>query len=80
MSKKKYKRGKKIESMSDFEKSDCEYFTVYFGCTNPQTKHRAFLISWQYRVLLNFIKNGWVFESEKITNGKEECISTETGS
>jgi hypothetical protein len=80
MAKKKYKRGKKIESISDFEKSKCDYFIVYFGCTNPQTKHRAFLISWQYRTLLGFIENGFVFEAEKITNGKEECISEETGS
>ena len=79
MSKKKYKRGKKIESMSDFEKSKCDYFIVYFGCTNPQTKHRAFLISWQYRTLLSFIEKGLVFETERV-NGKEECISTEVSS
>lgn len=70
MAKRKYKRGKPITSMADFENSNCTYFRVYFGCTNPQTKHRGFLISWQYRTLKQFIDRGWVFEAEEITDGR----------
>ena len=50
MSKPKYKQGKQIGSVADFEKSECLYFKVKFG-NKIQTKHRAFLISWQYRTL-----------------------------
>jgi hypothetical protein len=68
----KYKRGKLIESMADFEKSDKDFFIVYFGCTNPKTRHKAFLISWQYRVLKDFIDKGWVFEADLINKEVEE--------
>lgn len=64
MSRRKYKRGKQICSISDFDQSCNEYFIVYFGSTNPQTKHRSFLMSWQYRTLLNFIIRGQVFEAD----------------
>ena len=64
MSKSKYKQGKRIMSMADFEKSDCTYFKVKFG-NRIQTKHRGFLISWQYRTLKLFIDGGLVFEAEK---------------
>lgn len=66
MSKKKYKRGNQLHSISDFDQSCSHYFIVYFGSTNPQTKHRSFLMSWQYRCLLNFIIRGWVFEADPI--------------
>lgn len=66
MSKRQYKRGARIESVADFEQSTSQYYIVYFGSTNPQTKHRAFLISWQYRVLQGFISRGWVFEADKM--------------
>lgn len=69
MSKPKYKQGKQICSMADFEKSECLYFKVKFG-NKVQTKHRSFLISWQYRTLLNFIQNGWVFEAERVKDAK----------
>ena len=64
MSKPKYKQGKRIMSMADFEKSECLYFKVKFG-NRIQTKHRGFLISWQYRTLKLFIDGGLVFEAEK---------------
>ncbi len=61
----KYKRGKQICTVSDFDQSSSRFYVVYFGSCNPQTKHRSFLISWQYRTLLNFIEKGWVFEAER---------------
>lgn len=65
MSKSKYKQGKQIYSVFDFEKSDCTYFKVKFG-NRIQTKHRGFLISWQYRTLKQFIDGGRVFEAERM--------------
>lgn len=65
MSKPKYKQGRQILSIADFAKSDCEYFKVRFNNSLLQTKHRAFLISWQYRTLDIFINRGWVFEAVK---------------
>lgn len=64
MSKPKYKQGRQILSMADFEKSECLYFKVKFG-DKIKTTHRSFLISWQYRTLLNFMRSGWVFEADK---------------
>ena len=65
MSKPKYKQGKQICSIADFEKSECLYFKVKFG-GKLQTKHRSFLISWQYRTLKLFIDGGLVFEAERM--------------
>ena len=70
MSKPKYKQGKQICSMADFEKSECLYFKVKFG-NKIQTKHRAFLISWQYRTLKMFIDRGWVFEAIPFPTGRD---------
>lgn len=65
MSRKKYKQGQRINSISEFDQSSALYYIVHFGST-PKTLHRSFLISWQYRVLLNFINHGRVFEAENI--------------
>ena len=70
MSKSKYKQGKQICSIADFEKSECLYFKVKFG-NKIQTKHRAFLISWQYRTLKMFIDRGWVFEAIPFPTGRD---------
>ena len=59
----KYKKGKKIESVADFEKSNSLWYRVVFG-NNERTKHRGFLESWQYHTLDLFIRNGWVYEAE----------------
>ena len=63
MSKRKYFRGKRLLSVSDFDKSESLYFLVNFGGKSPKTVHRAFLISWQYRTLMNFIVNGRIWEA-----------------
>lgn len=65
MSRKKYEQGKQFNSISEFDQSSALYYIVHFGST-LKTLHRSFLISWQYRVLLNFIKHGQVFEAVKI--------------
>lgn len=38
MSKAKYKKGRKIESIADFEKSSCQYFKVM-----EKTTHRSWI-------------------------------------
>ena len=63
----KYKTGKQISSISDFDQSECKFFKVRFGGErNFQTKHRSFLISWQYRTLKMFIERGWVYEAVRM--------------
>lgn len=70
MSKRKYTQGKQIESMCDFAESESKFFIVHFG-NKPCTKHRAFLISWQYQLLERFIKSGRVFEAKAIEREDE---------
>ena len=65
MSKPKYKQGKQITSMADFEKYTRRYFKVYFG-NHSKTIHRAFLESWQYHTLYVFITRGFVYEADFI--------------
>lgn len=69
MSKPKYKQGKKIRSIADFAKSKNQWFKVYFS-NEPKTRHRSFLISWQYRTLEIFINKGWVYEADLIQKEK----------
>jgi len=64
MSKRMYERGKPIKSMADFENSNTDFYIVRFG-NREKTVHRSFLISWQYRVLSNFISRGLVFAAKK---------------
>lgn len=65
MTQPKYKIGKQIHSVAEFEQSDCTFFKVRFG-NNLKTIHRGFLISWQYRTLLIWIERGGVYEAESI--------------
>lgn len=70
MSEAKYKQGKQICSVAEFEKSERLYFRVKFG-DKFLTRHRGFLISWQYRTLKNFINRGWVFEAIQFPTGHD---------
>jgi len=65
MSKQKYKRGRAIRSIEDFEYCPSEFYIVKFGKTE-KTTHYSFLISWQYRTLRNFIELRRVFVAERI--------------
>ena len=60
----KYKRGKQIKSVAEFEQSKSKWFWVLFG-NKEKTIHFGFLISWQYQLLYKFIRNGWIFEAER---------------
>ena len=67
VSKPKYKLGKKIETVADFEKSTCTFFKI-----GIKTYHRDWLENFQYRVLKNYISSGnlhevYLIESKKKT-------------
>ena len=64
MTAKKYKQGKQFLTISDFDQSDKQWYIIRFG-SEVRTRHRAFLMSLQYRTLLNFIINGHVYEAER---------------
>ena len=67
MSKAKYKQGKRICSISEFD--TCESLWYKW---NGITRHRAVLISLQYRTLLNTIMSGRLYTSELIEQKKSE--------
>ena len=66
MPKQKYRQGKQINSIAEFSESESTFFIVHFG-NKPCTKHKAFLISWQYRLLERFVKHGKIFEAKENT-------------
>ena len=72
----KYTRGKMIESVADFEKSTATWYKVRFG-NKEQTRHRGFLISWQYHLLKSFIDRRWIFEAvptDEYDEITKECL------
>ena len=71
----KYKRGQKIVSVGDFEKSPAIFFRVRFGA-NERTIHRGFLMAWQYHMLHSFIHGGCIYEAEQICADGERMKTT----
>lgn len=63
MSKPKYKKGRRLTSVADFENSKARYFKVLFGF-DEKTLHRGFVESWQYHLLKSFIHGGLVYEAD----------------
>lgn len=78
MSKPKYKQGRRITGIDDFDKCDSLFYKVCFGNNTVKTIHRSFLISWSYRLLHDFIQLGRVYEGdpieEEIPDG--QCMGT----
>lgn len=70
MAKAKYKTGKKICSISEFDA--CEKLWYKW---RGRTVHRSMLISQQYRTLLNWIISGMLYEAEYIDEGDKQCSS-----
>ena len=60
-----------IRTVAEFSNSESTFYVVLFGF-QEKTKHRAFLISWQYRTLEKFINDGCVYEAELIVHEKHE--------
>ena len=67
VSKPKYKLGKKIETVADFEKSTCTFFKI-----GIKTYHRGWLENFQYRVLKNYISSGNLHEAYLIESKKKD--------
>lgn len=60
MAESKYRQGRRIETISDFD--NCESLWYKW---NGKTTHRSVLISLQYRTLLNAIISGKVYVAER---------------
>jgi len=71
MTARKYKQGRIIRSVPDFDQSDSDFYIVHFG-NKPKTVHRGFLISLQYRTLKQWIELGMVFAAERIENERPD--------
>jgi len=67
MSKTRYKQGKQICSISEFD--SCESLWYKW---NGKTRHRSALISLQYRTLLNTIISGRLYTAELIDKVESE--------
>lgn len=65
MSKPKYKQGKRIRSISEFD--TCESLWYKW---NGKTRHRSVLISLQYRTLLNAIISGRLYRADLISEAE----------
>lgn len=65
----KYKRGKRIESVADYERKS-QFLTFFM--VNNKTTHKGWIESWQYRVLKNFISAGYIYEALPIDWPEEE--------
>lgn len=67
MSKSKYKHGRQITTISDFDQCESKLYKW-----NGKTVHRAVLISLQYRTLLNAIISGRLYVADRITEEEKE--------
>ena len=72
MSKAKYKQGKQICSISQFDQ--CEKLWYKW---NGKTTHRSVLMSLQYRTLLHTIMNGRLYEADLIDDGPSHPFADE---
>ena len=63
----KYKKGKRIRSISEYEISTKlngqRMFWIQTGSTG-YVRHIGWIESWQYRLLKVFIEHGYLFEAE----------------
>lgn len=64
MSQKRYRKGKQIVSIAEFEQSKSEWFVVKYGA-REKTTHIGWIISWQYRMLKNLIEAGRLYEAKE---------------
>jgi hypothetical protein len=67
MSKPKYKQGKQICSISEFDTCESKWYKWHGA-----TRHRSVLISLQYRTLLETIQRGWLYTAELIDKAESE--------
>ena len=65
----KYKKGKLIKSVAQYE-SASKFLTFFM--IQGKTTRKAWIESWQYRVLRNAINNGIIYEALPIEMTQEE--------
>jgi hypothetical protein len=56
----KYKKGKLIKSLAQYESASK---VLTFFMVQGKTTHKAWIESWQYRVLQNMINRGIIYEA-----------------
>ena len=66
MSVSKYKQGKQINTISEFDECPSLWYKW-----NGKTRHRSVLISLQYRTLLNAIISGRIYVAERSDKNNE---------
>ena len=65
MTARKFQKGRPVLSIADFSRCSCEWFWIAFGSTEKAV-HRSFVISWQYRIIEDFIKRRQIFVADAI--------------
>lgn len=68
MSKRKYEKGKRIDSISEFSFCESQWYIW-----REKTTHRSILTSLQYHTLEQFIKHGMIWVAKKI----EDSVGSE---
>lgn len=68
----KFKRGKQLLTVSDFDRCESLWYIVYYDGVHPRTRHRGVLISLQYRTLMNYIHRGAIYEA--IERGTDDAL------
>jgi len=67
MSKAKYRQGKRICSVAEFETCESRWYKF-----NGKTIHRSFLTSLQYQTLSDAIKSGRLYTAEFIDESEDK--------
>ena len=63
--KRKYKKGRQLQTVSDFENSTSNWFIVCYGIKEKEkTTHRGWITSWQYHMLKDIANSGRLYEAE----------------
>lgn len=69
----KYKAGRRIRSVAEFEKDDADVYIIKYGAGKECTTARGWIISWQYRYLSNMIRDGKVYEAKAVGGDGHEA-------
>ena len=74
MSKAKYKRGRLITSLDDFDKCQSKFYMVLFGADrkNEKTMHKGYMVGWQARYVRDMIYDKRVYEAVRMEGETHE--------
>ena len=65
MTMRKYKLGKRLTSMAEFEQSDKTFFIIRFKDALG-TRSRKIIEGWQYKTIKAYIDKGHLFEADEV--------------